>query len=151
MGVKNLNLVLGELDAIPRGMQSIFWDSMREAGEVVAKELAAKAPHKSGELSKSFSVWQSKRISRRYRAVIFRIGLRTEKNKYPNFYATLAKGRKAHERKGRPVKGSKASHPGWRLPGEDAAAIAHTLHLSRMIFEGKINNIDKIIGRGKRR
>jgi hypothetical protein len=122
---------------------------MREAGEIVAKEMAAKAPKGDGgaeSLASSFGVWQAKRESRRYRAVIFKVGLKTN-----FFYSTLAKGRKAHTRKGHPVRGSAASHPGWKLPGEDEVSRQQVIALARSIFNGKVRTVDQMIGRGKRR
>ena len=155
MSIKDLTLVLKELDAIPDGAQSIFWDSMRQAGEIVAEEMAAKAPGgDTGRLKHSFGVWQSKKLSRQYRAVVFRVGLinrSTSPAFYPNFYATLAKGRKSYERKGTGYRGSNARHPGWKLPGDDPVARDHLIRLTKMIFSGKISTIDQMIKRGRKR
>jgi hypothetical protein len=140
VSIKDINLVLGEMDAIADGVQSLFYDSMREAGEIVAKELAAKAPEGStGRLRDSFGVWQAKRESRRYRSVIFKIGL---KSNY--FFSTLAKGRKAHKRGGYAVRASQASHPEWQLPGESESARNSFLRLTKTIFNGKVATLDRV-------
>jgi hypothetical protein len=146
LSIKNLSSVLEEFDAIPSGAKSLFWDSMREAGEIVARDLSAKAPKDKGRLAASFDVWQAKKLSRRYRQVIFRVGLKTN-----YFYTTLAKGKKAHVRNGKPVKKSGASHPEWKLPGDDEAARSRLLGLTVTIFNGKVRSVDQMIGRGKRR
>jgi hypothetical protein len=145
--IKNISAVFDELDSLPVAAKTILFDSIREAGEIVSSELSSKAPKGgSGELARSFGVWQSKKLSRKYRAVVFQVGL---KSSY--FYSTLARGRKAHRRNGVPVKASKASHPDWLLPGEDESARADVLRIARSIFNSKIKNIDQIIGRRRKR
>ena len=111
---------------------------MRDAGEAVSKDMAKRSPRKSAPspytLAGSFGVWYSKKMARRYGVKMFRVGLKTN-----YFYKTLAKGNRK--------RGSKASHPGWNLPGDDKQAAGNLVRLTKQIFDAKIQQVGKLKAR----
>lgn len=146
MSIRNLQTVLDGLDSLPQQAKTLLNDSIREAGEVVAADLATRAPFKTGRLSRSINVWYSKKSSRQFAAAVFRIGLQERKNGkyfYPNFYAVLARGRKG-KKGARP-----ASHPGWKLPVDDTAAASEIVALAKKLFQDKLGQLEQMQPRSR--
>lgn len=135
MSIRNLQIINSGLDELDNDARRLFADSLREAGTALIDELWQKSPYvrspvgknfsQADRLSDSFGVWYSKKLSRRYRAATFRIGLATN-----FFYSGLSTGFKD---------GRRASHPEWQLPGEDPVLAEQITALAKRIFEAKLN------------
>lgn len=140
MSIKNLGMVFSSFDIEDKKVRKLFLNSIREAGQVMAPQMAAASPavrpatgasyERAHRLADSFGVWYSRAKSARARAAIFRVGLTTN-----YFYVTLAKGRKASGYRAR----IKPSHPDWKLPGESARMVSATAQLAKRLFEAKMN------------
>ena len=143
MGVRNLPQVIQDIEAIGDVAVSTLYDSLREAGEIAAREKARGMPVKTGRLRESINVWYSKSKSRRYRAGVFRIGFMNRSNPgkpfWPNFYSVLFKGRRT--KNGR--RGFKAPYPGIDLPINDTVLMARIQTLTKSLFDAKMNTVDK--------